>query len=388
MASAIGRGCPQRRRGWQGIRVCIALRLRGSLFAAAAAILISLLLHGLGLNVASPDIVNEPDGARTEPPETGGSFEDFAEVAPETPEPEVTEPTPPPEMTAPEPVEDITPTSEALVATDSPQYDRAPDSGTAEAVSPDAPEPAESPVPEAAPPPQGEAETATPAQTAETIEPDATTEGGEEVAETVPEEAEVPEEAQEEAPEEMVQPDEPEMTVAALPEEPEIPIETGEETTEVTAVTRSLRPPKARPTAESLGARAETKDGGSVNGSERTRIQSSGLELLAQEGSIASTGASPFDTSRATGNASTTNYAGRVLMQLNRSRRITSSAQGTARVQFQIDEDGSVAWVRVLTSSGSAGIERAAAAQVRSSAPFPRPPEGTSRRLVFVYHSD
>lgn len=343
---------------------------------------LSLLLHGLGLNVASHDVTSEPDGAAPPPPEAGGTFEDFVEVTPEAPEPERTEPSEPTEVTTPEPVEDMTPTSEALVATDTPQYDRAPDSGTAEVISPDAAEPTESPLAEAAPPPEGTAETAEP------VEADAVTETAEAETDTSPAEAETPEEMSEEAPEETVQPDEPEMVIASLPDEPDIPVETGEEPTEGAAVTRSLRPPKERPSAEALAARAATADGGSESGSEKTVIQSSGLELLAQEGSISANGASPFDAARATGNSDTTNYAGRVLMQLNRSRRIRSSAQGTARVQFQINGDGSVAWVRVLTSTGSKGIERAAAAQVRSSAPFPPPPAGTSRRLVFVYHSD
>lgn len=337
------------------------------------------MVHGLGLNVASPDVVVEQEGDAPEAPEAGGSFEDFAEVTPEEPEPEATEPAPPPEVTAPESVEDMTPTSEALVESDNPQFDRAPDSGTAEVVSPDAAEPSESPQPEAAPPPGGEAET---------VEPDTATETAEAEPEDSPEKADGPEETTEIAPEETVQPDEPEMVIAALPNEPEIPVETGEEAVEGAAVTRSLRPPKVRPSAEARNTEAETRDGGSTEGTERTTIQSSGLELLAQEGNISANGASPFDASRATGNAGTTNYAGRVLMQLNRSRRISSSAQGTARVQFQINEDGSVAWVRVLSSSGTDGIERAAAAQVRSSAPFPRPPAGTSRRLVFVYHSN
>lgn len=355
---------------------------RRSLLAALAAVVLSLLLHGVVLNVASRDVAPEPDGAEAPPPEAGGTFEDFADVAPETPEPETTEPAEPPEVTSPEPVEDMTPSTEALVATDTPQYDRAPDSGSAEVVSPDAAEPTESPVPEAAPPPEGEADSAEP------VEPDAATETAEVETETNPEEAEASEETQEEASEETVQPDEPEMVIASLPDEPEIPIETGDETTEGAAVTRSLRPPKVRPSEEALAARSATQDGGSENGSERTTIRSSGLELLAQEGSISSTGASPFDASRATGNAGETNYAGRVLMQLNRAPRIATSSKGTARVQFQINADGSVGWVRVLGSSGSEGIERAAAAQVRRAAPFPPPPAGTIRRLVFVYHSN
>lgn len=67
---------------------------------------------------------------------------------------------------------------------------------------------------------------------------------------------------------------------------------------------------------------------------------------------------------------------------------MASSARGSARVQFQINADGSIAWVRVINSSGSSGIDQAAVAQVRKSAPFPKPPEGTTRQMVFVYHSN
>lgn len=357
--------------------------IRGSLLAAAAAGLLSLLLHGLGLNVAAGDVMTEPEGAAPAPPETGVAFEDFAEVTPSAPEPEPAEPAEPPEMTAPDPVEPVTPTSRALVASDSPQHVTTPDSGTAQAVAPDAPEPAETPPPEAAPPPEGTAETAAETPPAEPLEPDAATEMAEAAPETgaEPEQPDVPEEteAPQESVDEALTPDAPEFAIAALPDEPDLPLEAGDETVTGSAVTRSLRPPKVRPSAEALGAREAAQPDGAATGSQRTAIQSSGLELLAREG---------ISTGRATGNATTTNYAGKVLLQLNRARRITTSAQGTARVQFQIDPDGSVAWVRILSSSGTAGIERAATTQVRKSAPFPRPPDGTTQRLVFVYHSE
>lgn len=337
--------------------------IRGSLLAAAVAAGLSLLLHGLGLNVVSRDMPADPEGATAPPPEAGGAFEDFAEPAPEAPAPEVT---------APDPVAATAPTSTALVASDNPQSVTTPDTGTADAVAPDAAEPAGTPAPETAPPPEGQAQTAEETPPPEPVEPDAVTETAEAAPETAPD---MPQEAAEEA----LQPDAPEMTVAALPEAPDIPVETGDETVTETAVTRSLRPPKVRPSAEALGAHEADPPEGSASGSQPATIQSSGLELLARDG---------ISTNRARGNADTTNYAGRVLTQLNHARRIASSAQGTARVQFQIDPDGSVAWVRILTSSGSAGIEHAAAAQVRSSAPFPRPPDGMTQRLIFVYHSE
>ena len=80
-------------------------------------------------------------------------------------------------------------------------------------------------------------------------------------------------------------------------------------------------------------------------------------------------------------------YAGEVLLKLNRPRARSRGEKGNARVQFEISPDGSVAWVRILSSNGSAKLERDAAAAVRRAAPFPLPPNGTTRRFVFVYRS-
>ena len=55
---------------------------------------------------------------------------------------------------------------------------------------------------------------------------------------------------------------------------------------------------------------------------------------------------------------------------------------------FQIDPDGSLAWVEIVDSSGSLEVERAAREQVRRAAPFPRPPSGTSRKLSFFYQNN
>ena len=55
------------------------------------------------------------------------------------------------------------------------------------------------------------------------------------------------------------------------------------------------------------------------------------------------------------------------------------------RGTFIISPDGTLAWVDIIDGSGVPEIDRAAKEQVRRGAPFPRPPEGRSRKLNFVY---
>ncbi|MEQ9259800.1 MAG: energy transducer TonB [Roseovarius sp.] len=308
--------------------------VRRSLLAAALAGMLSLLLHGLGLNVASTDLPSRPDGAQTPPPETGAAFEEFAEPTPEAPPPEVTEP---------DPVEAVEPTSNALVASDTPQSVMTPDTGDAQALAPEA-APQETQAPDAPEPPQSAEvpETVAEAPPAEPAEPETP-------PETTPETAA---EAPDPAPEALA-PDLPDDIVASLPEDLELPEETGDGPVMDTAVTTSLRPPKARPSAEALAARAAEAQEGAEGSGTTPVIQGSSLDLLSRETIIS--------TSRATGNAGMTNYAGKVLTQLNQRRRVSTTGEGSARVQFQIDPDGSVAWVRILRSSGSQGIDRAAA---------------------------
>ena len=367
--------------------------IRRSLLVAAVAVVLSLLVHGMGLNFMPRQDRAQPDAGQAAP--AGASFVDFAEVIPATPEPEEAQPPEPPE-----PIEADIPSTEVLVASDNPQDVTTPDTGTARVTEPDAaeteqadtppPETAQSPAPQETPatevaetPPQ-QAESAQetpPAEPAERPEPPETPEV--ETADTPP----------------VLEAETPQVTVEAAPDLPGIEAETADETVLGAAVTTSLRPPSRRPPApdatetetETETAQETGTDTDTGTGTRTTNIQVSGLELLAQEISrrdSGSTGATAFSGARATGNADTTNYAGRVLVQLNRKRRLNSEEKGSARVEFQIDPDGTVAWVRVFARSGSPGIDRIAAAQVRSAAPFPRPPDGTPQRLAFVYRSD
>ena len=190
------------------------------------------------------------------------------------------------------------------------------------------------------------------------------------------------------------QPVRPEITVAPEPDDPEALTAVESEDGSSAAVTRSLRPPKERPSAAALGVPDAVRQQGNQTGSATGTIASpltnyarTGIDPFAAGSGGARSGTTGFSGSRNPGNARTTNYVGQVLVQLNRSPVVYPSAQGTARVAFAINPDGSVAWVSILGSSGSRDIERAAKAQVRRAAPFPRPPQGTSQRLVFMYRN-
>ena len=65
---------------------------RGSVYVAVAAVLLSLLVHGLGLRVASPEDQPSPaENSGTDLPDVGADFETFAETVTASEEPEQAE---------------------------------------------------------------------------------------------------------------------------------------------------------------------------------------------------------------------------------------------------------------------------------------------------------
>ena len=393
---------------------------RESILVAVAAALISMLLHGLGLfftaGEGQPPSTRDVTSGLTD---AGDAFEDFAENMTEPAEPEQASAPDPPDVTSPDQVIEETPTSRAKVASDTPQDVTAPDTGTVDVIEPDAAapsgddasasdtversggedasvadvavsQPAEPETaifaPDGAPdenprPAEARAAAAAPPSSAETIEP-VTPTSEPSPGPTLIEEPDVQ------------QPVPPQITVAPEAEAPEV-LKAGEsEDASGSAVTTSLRPPKERPSAVAPGVpdgeqhkRDETQSVAGTMESPLTTYKRTGIDPFAAAGGGARSRTTGFSGSRNPGNANTTNYAGRVLVHLNRSPPVYPSAQGTARVSFEINPDGTVAWVSTRGSASSRNIERAASAQVRGAAPFPRPPQGTSRRLVFVYRS-
>lgn len=396
--------------------------IRRSVLIGVASLVLSLLFHGVGLDLVFRD-APEPtaDLAEAELAALGTAFEDVAERAPEPEPPEPAQTPEPPVETPPEPEAADIPTSEALVASENPRNTPTPDTGSAESPEPQA---AGTPDPETADPPGG----APPAQIAETpsAPPPASGAAEEDMADAEqvepgePEQAPTPEIALA-VPVQDLSPATPPVTEAEVPdasqaESPDIPVvvaslpepEVFEAEEDVQdqlantenanpspqAVTASVRPPlpeRRRPGDDALTADAsrepEAADSNQAQliESPLTLYQRDGVDLFAGQSSSRRSQGLSFLDSRSTGNSSETNYAGRVLTHLNRVPSIRVSGRGTARVFFQIDPDGSVAWVDVVDSSGSADVERAAKAQVRRAAPFPVPPGGASRKLSFVY---
>lgn len=101
------------------------------------------------------------------------------------------------------------------------------------------------------------------------------------------------------------------------------------------------------------------------------------------------TGAKPkgaANASRATsnsksgGNAAASNYAGVVKRKIHRARRKSVNVRGAARVTFRIADSGALASISISRSSGSNRLDKVALTQVRSAAPFPKPPAGARRQ--------
>lgn len=347
--------------------------IRGSIYAAVVAMLLSLVVHGLGLGVASrqpqPSPVEESAGDLAD---VGAAFEDFAETitALEDPAPALTPD--PADVTPPERAIQELPTSQALVASDNPQNVTVPDTGPDEVIEPDAVAPSQSdaPAPEAVERSGGEDNVTmvTTAETASLSSPE---------TDPSPSTASIPE---------------PDMPDPEQPSDPETEAAEAREVASGSAVTRSLRPPKERPTQPVPGmpdaVQQEDAERAGATGTIESPVTSykrTGIDPFAAIRSTAGRGATGFSGSRGPGNASETNYAGQVLVRLNRFPAVRPSARGVAQVSFEINPDGTVAWINILSSTGSPDIRRAASDQVRRAAPFPPPPDGTSQRLVFTY---
>lgn len=350
-----------------------------SLIIALFATVLSLSVHLLGLGVAGRI-------ERTPPPKTTGTpisisnaFEDIAEALEDPVEPEL-ERAPEPEQPvepAPPPSKAEVPDTEVLVASENPQDTYAPDTGTAQIVEP---------VPLKGT--QGEF-----ASKPDILEPTAPMDEGEPVppeadtaatlgSQTDTVEALTPVVPQTSTP---LVPTEPvDEVIASLPETSlsVVPIEPSETVT-------------AEPSEESTQDKPQPLFPGLRDGFADLRNPSqtleSPLETFRREGSVAVGGfgirSGSAANSRGPGNSDTTNYAGRVLVHLNRSRTVHVKTPGFARVYFEINPDGSLNWVEVIDSSGSSDVDRAARAQIRSAAPFPIPPNEASKQLSFWYSS-
>ncbi|WP_050604346.1 energy transducer TonB [Ruegeria sp. 6PALISEP08] len=373
--------------------------IRRSLFVAFLAISISVLAHFLGLSMTVPSLSNpRPSESRTDSVELSNSFEEFADTAIEPVQPKPAEAPLPPEEPPIEPQEAEIPTSDARVASPDPQQTYAPDTGSSTIIQPRAPDEAVTePVDQSADDTGEDAEGQTAASDPVTETPEAPP--SEEVDPVEPSSAEEPvsEEQLAALPPELspvvpedIQTQEP-VTPDAAPESSEedavLPAPETETSESEQAVVSSLRPrpPNRDPQAALPRALDRFNNFDNLRFPEQTiespltAYRREGVDVFRQNrGSTRSGGRGP-------GNSDSTNYAGQVLVHLNRAPLVYVAARGYARVFFEISPDGSLAWVDVVESSGSPDIERAAKEQVRTAAPFPRPPGGVSRKLSFYY---
>lgn len=387
--------------------------IRGSVVIAAVAIAVSLIVHLLGLGITIGSLPERSSAApRSDSVALSNAFEDLAEETVEPAEPEPAETPEPPEETQPEPERtEPVPITDTQVASDDPQRTPIPDTGRADLVLPEVTEPVEpsdsaddaegrdkpsadeatsDPVeqdtvaetPEGRPDAVEEPVEPAPAETSQLAAlPDSVAPVTPDDAQTLPVTPVIPVEP------ELVEPDIPE-TVESVEEEPP---RTGDATEDSElAVTASIRPRRPEPTSPD-------RQRGTLNGSRDfsnlrfpKQTIDSPLSVYRREGIDNFTFGNGGSASggRGPGNSDVTNYAGQVLVHLNRAPVVFVSARGFAQVFFQIDPDGSLAWVEIVDSSGSPEVERAARQQVRAAEPFPRPPSGTSRKLSFFYQNN
>ncbi|WP_170439966.1 energy transducer TonB [Ruegeria arenilitoris] len=358
--------------------------IRESLFVAALAVVLSVLLHLFLLLPAARDSA-EPATAGSQPDTValGNAFEDLAETATppepptpaEEPEPDVEQPT--------EPDRAEIPVSETLVASSDPQKVNSPDIGQTNPVQPD------QPVPEIVEP-------------ADSVEGDR--QAADEVDETPPVQAETQSAAAPEAPVEPIEDpvSEPEQLAAlpapspipdpSVPAEEQQPVESDtEDGVSDLAVATSIRPrlpdrtPAAAPVPDQRASRLDSFDNlrfpNKQIDSPLTTYRRQGVDAFTRGGNSNQSGG------RGPGNSNVTNYAGQVLVHLNRTPPVYVSVRGFAKVFFEINPDGTLAWVDIIDSSGSTEVDRAAKEQVRRASPFPKPPGGVSRKLSFYFQN-
>lgn len=399
--------------------------IRKSTAIGVIALMISLVLHFLGIGLT---FTTEPPVQVAESVEEavalGEAFDDIAdfEAEPVVPEPaEAPEPVEPPVEETPQPEEVEAPTSQALVASPNPQNTPSPDTGISAPVQSDpsgpvTPETGDTPDPEIATPSAGSERAISDATLAPPVAPEGQSDapegdlsGAPEVAfeEPVePEAATPPSSTDAERPADPVEPPD---VIAALPpdivapvpedipdpqeqEQPEPEAGTPSESTKTTSLRPQLRPrtPAQVPqgVAGGTGNRFdEFRAPSDVIESPLTAYTRDGTNLFAgQRGGRQSTGQG-FGGGRGPGNSDVTNYAGMVLVHLNRVQPVALTARGWARVVFRINPDGSLASVNIIDGSGSLEIETAAKSHIRRAEPFPRPPDNRVRMLSFIYQN-
>ncbi|WP_375257031.1 TonB family protein [Citreimonas sp.] len=308
--------------------------------------------------------------------------EDAAEVA-EPVAPQPIEPPAPEETPQDRPEAAERPEAEALPRAEAEPADQAAPVTTA--IAP--PERVAEPVPEAAPRP--DAQTALLPQRADGVlaaSPDA--------AEPVAPDALEPEPV---APRETAQPVAPE---PLDPVAPDAPVETAEAPPETVvsadpdsaAPPRSLRPSprtaeieeRARPEPQSRPEPEPERRAARGNAEQNARSGAADGQREAQ----ASQQGTRQGTAQQSGNAAASNYSGEVMARINRAGRPRTNYRGQSHVSFTIADSGGLAGARIVQSSGTSALDRAALQVIQRAAPFPPPPPGVRRTFTIMIEFD
>ncbi|MCA0873153.1 TonB family protein [Seohaeicola saemankumensis] len=395
--------------------------IRRSTAIATVAVLLSLLAHVLGLGFAPPSPPQRSGSEQTADVVTlATEFEDHAESRPDPVQPEAAEVPEPPVQKPAEPDRAEIPTSEALVASARPERVFAPDNGSSRVIQRDAtgpatPDKAGSPQPDTVAPTGGDDGTETKTTATPPVTPATGTDQPAGTPEaTVDTVAPAPPVAPQPAPQSQAVAALPEAVAPVPPVSPTLDpaailvapvdsetVEPSPETPETDPDGSALavvasprpRPRQDRPAEPARGAPdgvtdySDLKNPPLIESPLAAYLRGQG-DLEVRQNAATQSGGVGFRNSRGPGNSDVTNYAGQILMHLNRAPAVRVSAHGYARVFFEINPDGSLAWVEVIDGTNSPEIERAAKAQVRGAAPFPPPPQGVNRKLSFVYHID
>lgn len=193
--------------------------------------------------------------------------------------------------------------------------------------------------------------------------------------------AHVPEPQRAETRQETVAPAEPrgESVVATVPVPRPTPRPDYHPPKEKRAVRKAAPEPVAKPPTQQRGDEPRKSAGSSGRDArDAQRGASEGSRTAEADGGRKAARASQA------GNAAVSNYPGKIVARLRRALRYPREAErerlrGEVRVGFTIISNGAVGNVRVVRSSGSPVLDRAAVETVRRAAPFPAIPAGAGR---------
>lgn len=218
-------------------------------------------------------------------------------------------------------------------------------------------------------------------ETAQPVEPTETIATAEPPAEPVTEDAEEPVvEAMEEPAEKSAEKKEPQKQVVKKPVPEKKVAEPAPKKPVVTkkAEKKPVAPKAAEKAPSKTKQAARSGSGGSNQADARRGVadgQADGKSAAKSKGSKQQTAA---------GNAAVSNYPGKIVSKLRRSLRYPPEARsqklrGEVQVQFTVTAGGGVGSVRVVRSSGSPVLDKAALETVRRAAPFPAIPKDAGR---------